>query len=203
MGRKAEALGRYLALGGLLASVSSASGSGLPAYNRADWPHWIDADGDCQDTRQEILAANAECTATCPQETCIVWTDTQECRVQWARWRCPYTGKLLTKPAEVHIDHLVPLHEAHMSGGAFWPTERRREFANDVTNLRVVEAATNVSKGHQRPDEWLPPVGVCDYVNTWLAVKEKYNLTMTVPEARTVWRERVRCALPEVVSAPP
>ena len=41
----------------LLATVPA---NAAEKYNRDDWPRWIDADRDCQNTRHEILIKPAE-----------------------------------------------------------------------------------------------------------------------------------------------
>ena len=47
-------------------------------YNRKDWPHWIDADGDCQNTRQELLIA----TSKKP----VQFKDSKHCTVIYGEW---------------------------------------------------------------------------------------------------------------------
>ena len=42
------------------------------AYNRADYKHWIDADKDCQNTRQEVLIAESLERVTLDKKGCKV-----------------------------------------------------------------------------------------------------------------------------------
>ncbi|MCP4674372.1 MAG: HNH endonuclease, partial [Deltaproteobacteria bacterium] len=118
-------------------------------YNRKDWPHWIDEDGDCQNTRSEILQRDNIGT--------IKWKRNKPCNVSWGKWVCPYTGKVFTKASDMDIDHIVPLGHAHRTGGANWSREKKRQFANDPMNLLAVEDNANQAKSDKAPDEWKPP----------------------------------------------
>lgn len=77
-------------------------------YEREDWPHWLDADGDCVDARQEVLASESKGTVT--------W-DRDGCDVESGQWRDAYTGEVWRDPRDLDVDHMVPLAEAHRSGG--------------------------------------------------------------------------------------
>ena len=48
--------------------------AGIPEYDRGDWKNWVDADGDCQDERQEVLIEES-------LEAVTFETD-RECRVE-------------------------------------------------------------------------------------------------------------------------
>jgi len=146
------------------------------SFNRQDWPHWIDADNDCQDTRAEILLRDTIGP--------IKFKRNKPCSVSWGRWICPYTGKEILKASELDIDHIVPLAHAHRNGGANWPREKKREFANDPLNLVAVEASANRAKGDQGPDQWRPPQHSFwpEYAKRWRAVKSKYGLRSSAAE---------------------
>ena len=152
----------------------------LPRYDRDDWRHWTDDDSDCQDTRQEVLVAESRSRVT--------YVDDRQCRVESGRWWDPYTGAVLTDPGDLDVDHLVPLANAHRSGGWAWSEERKRLFANDLgygAHLIAVTASANRAKGARGPEEWRPPDQSywCEYATAWSRVKRAWDLTVTHAEA--------------------
>jgi hypothetical protein len=151
---------------------SSDTRVGSPAYVRDLYGGWIDADGDCQDTRQEMLIAQAASYEL----------DASGCRVTRGVWIGRHTGKRFTDPSDLHIDHVVALKEAHVSGAEEWNDAQRRKFANDFDNLLVVHASENLSKGSRGPEDWLPDTGPCVYLQIWVATKEKWALEMDQSE---------------------
>jgi hypothetical protein len=158
------------------------SPSDIPLYDRADWQHWIDADGDCQDTRQEVLIQESQIE---------VIFDTSGCRVLAGRWRDAYTGSVYVDPGDLDIDHLVPLANAHRSGGWRWNPSRKRDYANDLVEpdqLVAVSASSNRSKGDRGPEAWRPPLREewCHYAASWRAVKQRWALAVGDDEERAL-----------------
>jgi hypothetical protein len=160
----------------------SDSGAGR-AYDRKDWQHWIDEDHDCQDTRTEVLIAEAVGR--------VKFEDDRKCKVARGEWRCPYTGELIRDPDVIDIDHMVPLGNTHRSGGDVWDSDKRREYANDLSrdeHLVAVARGANRSKSDQGPEDWLPqnPEFRCEYVQLWVDVKHRWELRMTADEQAAV-----------------
>ena len=155
----------------------------IPDYDRGDWRHWVDADGDCQDARQEVLVKESLDEVTFETD--------RQCRVESGRWYGAFTGVYTSDPGDLDIDHLVPLKNAHLSGGWSWDAEMREEYANNLSDpdhLIAVTASANRSKGAKGPEEWGPPDldYWCQYATDWTEVKARWGLTMTPYEADIV-----------------
>ena len=159
------------------------SRSDIPPYDRDEWNHWIDTDGDCQNTRHEVLIAESLADVT--------FTNSQNCTVANGEWLASFTGTTVTVGRDLDVDHLVPLANAHRSGGHAWDADRKKAFANNLEyadHLIAVTASANRAKGAKGPEEWKPPdEGYwCDYAIAWATVKTTWELEMTPDEFSAV-----------------
>jgi hypothetical protein len=108
-------------------------------------------------------------------------------------WDDPYTGAVLEfddlkepdQAQAVTIDHVVPLAEAHRSGAAGWPADRRTAFAKDLDGLVAADGATNSDKSDSDPSRWRPPdeSAWCAYALVWVEVKDEWSLAVDAREA--------------------
>jgi Protein of unknown function (DUF1524) len=149
--------------------------SGSTTYTRTAFRHWIDANGDCQDARAEVLIAETRVTPT--------YTTTRRCAVSRGRWVSSYDGATWTNPSDVDIDHVVALKEARESGARTWTATNRQRFANDLGHPYTLEAVTdnvNASKGDRNPASWLPPLASprCSYAIKWVTAKYRWRFSV-------------------------
>lgn len=155
-------------------------------YDRDLFPHWIDADGDRCNARYEVLIAEATTTP-------VVGSP---CTLTGGRWYSWYDDVSWTDPADLDVDHFVPLAEAWDSNARGWNAARRQSFANDLGDTRSLAAVTddvNQAKGDKDPAQWMPsyPPSRCRYVTDWVAVKVRWRLTVDSAEksALTSWAD--------------
>ena len=154
--------------------------SEMPDYDRDDWNHWKDADGDCQDARQEVLIAESSLPVTFKED--------RKCKVATGMWTDPYTGGIVEDPSKLDVDHMVPLANAHDSGGHAWNDDRKAQYANSLDypgHLIATTASANRSKGRKGPDEWRPEDQAywCQYAIDWVVIKKDWELTATEAES--------------------
>lgn len=148
------------------------------SYDRAKFTHWVDANGDCQDTRQEVLISESKVTPT--------YTSSRHCTLAKGKWVSPWDGRTWTNPSDVDIDHHVALAEAWGSGARSWASIVRRAYANDTygPTLNAITDNLNSSKGDRDPAQWLPPLtsSRCAYAITWVQVKYRWRMTVDTAE---------------------
>lgn len=159
--------------------VSSGSSS---RYNRKFFEHWIDSDGDCQNTRAEILMEQSDVPVTFRK------SKKGNCSVLKGSWKDFYYAEVLTDASKVDIDHVVPLKHAWDIGANLWTREKRERFANDPLNLVITNRKYNRQKGAKTILEWMPIDRnyACKYARRWMQIKEKYDLPLSSKEREYV-----------------
>ena len=175
---RAVLLAAVMALSVACSPIAAAAPTrGIPAYDReAFGDGWADADGDCQDTRQELLIRDLDGEQL----------DAAGCKVLSGTLHDPYTGTTIAfrrgqhTSDEVQIDHVIPLAAAWRAGAYSWTPEQREAFANDPNELRAVDGPTNNRKGDRGPSTWLPPNegARCAYAASWRDVAATYALDL-------------------------
>jgi hypothetical protein len=154
-------------------------------YDRDKFHLWIDADGDCLDTRAEVLTQESQAPVT------------GGCTIDTGRWYSYYDAVTWTDAADVDIDHVVPLAEAWDSGARSWTAKTRERYANDLADRRTLVAVTdnvNQSKGDQDIAEWMPDHGRCRYLREWAAVKVRWSLRVNGSEKQAMRQLAGQCA---------
>ncbi len=145
-------------------------------YVRDEWPHWADVDGDGCDGRQQALREHSRT----PAQIDVFGG----CTVVAGDWLSIYDGVETSDPGDLDIDHVVPLENAHNSGGWRFGADQRRAFANDPGNLLPVTASSNRSKGSKLPNAWRPPQqsSWCELATRWVTTKVRWQLSATTAE---------------------
>lgn len=140
-------------------------------YERDEFVHWVDADDDACDARDEVLIAEADDAPSVGSG----------CTLSGGRWYSYYDGVSHTRPSDLDVDHLVPLAEAWDSGAYRWTAARRQSYANDLGDRRTLVGVTdsvNQAKGDQDVAEWLPERQRCRYLREFVAVKVRWSLAV-------------------------
>lgn len=167
----------------MLKDLTVVSSGSMAGYSRQEFPHWAseaasygwaEPDGSC-DVRDAALIRDGE----------GVEID-EDCSITAGTWPDPYTGRTLTDPSEVDIDHVVPLANAWRSGAssAGWSTDDREAYANDPKVLLSADDAANQTKGDKGPEAWKPPNRKywCEYSRRWIWIKSDWQLTINPAE---------------------
>ena len=156
-------------------------------YVRALFVHWIDADRDGCDTRDEVLIAESRTTPRIGSGCYVTGS-----------WRSAYDGVTTTRASSFDIDHVVALKEAWDSGAWAWTSARRQAYANDLGDsrtLRAVSAASNRAKSDMDPAQWLPPLRSfrCTYATDWVAITVRWRLSVDTLERAALRRILAAC----------
>ena len=178
----------------LLRPLVAAPDPNVPDYDRDHFAGWLDDDGDCINTRHEILQA----------EAINFSMNVEGCAVDSGEWFDPYTDRTFTNPRDLDVDHVVALADAWVSGAWQWADELLDRFSNDLGNLNAIAAGENRSKSAKGPADYSPtaPAARCGYLVQYATVKIRWALSITPRDFEVVATGLAGCDVGTVPDAP-
>jgi hypothetical protein len=173
-------------------AISEANSQGRKyssTYNREDYPHWLDVDGNCQNTRQDLLQQRSSVPVT--------FTNSRRCTVKTGKWYDPYSGNTYTLASDIDVDHIVSLAYSFPRGSKNWTRAQKAAFANDPENLLLVDDGINQAKSAKGPTEWMPPRQEyrCEFLGRFDYIMKKYNLIYFAKEKRVIDKMKQSCGM--------
>ena len=93
----------------------------------------------------------------------------------------------MTSMLDVEVALRVPAAVAHVSGAADWSDSTRQSFLTDLEHpatLEVIRADSGHNPRGEDPSSWKPgsPSRWCAYAVDWVAVKHRWDLSVTAAE---------------------
>ena len=166
----------------------------VPDYDRDHFAGWLDTDGDCVNTRHEILQ----------EEAAGFSMNVEGCAVASGEWFDPYTNRTFTDPRDLDVDHVVALADAWVSGAWAWADELLDRFSNDLGNLNAIAAGENRSKSARGPADYSPtaPAARCEYLVQYATVKINWQLSITPGDFEAVAGGLAGCEVGTVPDPP-
>jgi len=152
------------------------------AYNReADYGGWQDYDGDCQNTRAEVLISLSLSQ--------VEFSRSDNCYVKAGKWIDYYTGKVYTNAKDVQIDHLISLHQHYKAVGSTLTHAQRVEYANNPTHLVIANSTLNMSKSDKDLSEFIlrvSPQNKCKYIKDYTRIADANNIKLDISDMEVI-----------------
>lgn len=187
----------------LFAQLKVAAEGPMTGYSRDEFPTWDH--NTPEHGFGDKFAQYSKCTTRevmmLRDATGPVTLDASSCKITVGKgggWQDHYgvldskTGKLepykfITEAKGVDAEHIMPLAEAWRSGAKDIGVDARRNIANDAINLVASDPSANRSKGDQDLAHYIPPGNFhCEYVQRYIRMKAKYNLTIDPGEQKAI-----------------
>lgn len=179
-----------------LSELSVRPAGSMTGYSREEFPHWSDA----QEFGWRLPSGTPDPESCDARDAALIRDGERErveayCDVVSGRWFDPYGGQTLTDPADIDVDHFVPLANAWRSGASEWGIAERERFANVPRDLLSVDDGLNQSKGDKGPEAWKPPRKAywCAYSKRWISIKHYWELSVTSAEKDALKQMLSRC----------